>query len=80
MRSIALAFAFFLPVSIYAQDDLDKVHVRIAKKIVPATVALEGGGQPPCGSEAGATGFAASAQGPDIPSRRGPLYAICGVK
>jgi S1-C subfamily serine protease len=26
------------------QDDVDKIHVRIAKKVAPATVAVEGGG------------------------------------
>ena len=45
MKPVALALAFLAPLSAFAQqEDLDKVHVRIAKKVAPATVALEGGG------------------------------------
>jgi len=54
MRSVALAFALLGPLASIApayatatacqQEELDKVHVRIAKKIAPATVAVEGGG------------------------------------
>ena len=47
MRPVALAFALLLPIASLAhaqQEDLDKVHVRIAKKVAPAVVALEGGG------------------------------------
>lgn len=41
MMTVALALAVLaLPL----QDDLDKVHVRIAKKVAPATVAVDGGG------------------------------------
>lgn len=41
MITVALAFTVLaLPL----QDDLDKVHVRIAKKVAPATVAVDGGG------------------------------------
>jgi S1-C subfamily serine protease len=44
MKPVALAFAFLIPVALYAQEDLDKIHVRIAKKVAPATVAVDGGG------------------------------------
>jgi serine protease Do len=42
MIPVALAVAILaLPT---LQDDVDKVHVRIAKKVAPATVAVDGGG------------------------------------
>src|SRR5262245_11814928 len=47
MRSVALAFAFVLPLATLAQaqqDDIDKVHGRVARKAAPATVAVDGGG------------------------------------
>jgi S1-C subfamily serine protease len=44
MKPLALAFAFWMPLALQAQEDLDKVHVRIAKKVAPATVCVEGGG------------------------------------
>src|SRR4051794_7442591 len=44
MKPVALAFAFLAPLAAAAQEDLDKVHVRIAKKIAPATVAVDAGG------------------------------------
>ena len=44
MKPVALAFAFLIPVVVHAQEDLDKIHVRIAKKVSPATVAVDGGG------------------------------------
>jgi S1-C subfamily serine protease len=46
MKTVALTFAVLASLAVHstAQDDLDKVHVRIAKKIAPATVALDGGG------------------------------------
>ncbi len=50
MKSLVLAAAFIIPFAAAApsahaqQDDVDKVHVRIARKVAPATVALEGGG------------------------------------
>jgi S1-C subfamily serine protease len=44
MKPLALAVAFLVPVALHAQDDLDKIHVRIAKKVAPATVAVDGGG------------------------------------
>ena len=37
----ALLLPCFTPVQ---QDDVDKIHVRIARKIAPATVAVDGGG------------------------------------
>jgi S1-C subfamily serine protease len=44
MRPFALAFAVLAPLAAQAQEDLDKVHVRIAKKVAPATVAVDAGG------------------------------------
>jgi S1-C subfamily serine protease len=56
MRSVALALAFLAPLTAVApfdsasglahgqQEELDKVHVKIAKKVSPAVVAVEGGG------------------------------------
>lgn len=44
MKSVALVLAFLAPLALYAQDDVDKVHVRVARKVAPATVAVEGGG------------------------------------
>jgi S1-C subfamily serine protease len=44
MKPVALTFAFLIPVALQAQEDLDKIHVRIAKKVAPATVAVDGGG------------------------------------
>ncbi len=47
MRSIALAFPLVFSLASLAhaqQDDLDKVHVRVAKKVAAATVAVDGGG------------------------------------
>src|SRR5579859_3958229 len=54
MNTVALAVALVVPFAVlfpaapaFAQtqsDDVDKIHVRIAKKIAPATVAVEGGG------------------------------------
>src|SRR5262245_24766847 len=44
MKPVALAFAFLVPLALHAQDDVDKIHVRIAKKVAPATVAVDGGG------------------------------------
>jgi S1-C subfamily serine protease len=44
MRDFVLAFALVTPLAAAAQEDLDKVHVRIAKKVSPATVAVDGGG------------------------------------
>jgi S1-C subfamily serine protease len=44
MRPVALAFAFLIPLAAVAQEDLDKVHVRIAKKVAAATVAVDAGG------------------------------------
>jgi serine protease Do len=56
MKPVALALAFLVPLAVHAsfdsgvafaqdrQDDLDKIHVRIAKKVAPATVAVDGGG------------------------------------
>lgn len=47
MKPVALAFAFLVPLAAYAQDrqdDLDRIHVRVAKKVAPATVAVDGGG------------------------------------
>ena len=41
MIPLALAVAIL---ALPAQDDLDKVHVRIAKKVAPATVAVDAGG------------------------------------
>jgi S1-C subfamily serine protease len=48
MRPVALAVPLVLTLASLAraqQDDLDKVHVRIARKVAPATVAVDGGGQ-----------------------------------
>ncbi len=46
MKSVGLAAAFLVSIStlLHAQEDVDKVHVRIARKVAPATVAIEGGG------------------------------------
>ncbi|HEV3029353.1 MAG TPA: trypsin-like peptidase domain-containing protein, partial [Planctomycetota bacterium] len=52
MNRVALAAVLVLPAYFHAssvlaqaqQDEIDKIHVRIAKKIAPATVAVEGGG------------------------------------
>ena len=44
MKPVALVVAFLVPLALHAQEDLDKIHVRIAKKIAPATVAVDGGG------------------------------------
>jgi S1-C subfamily serine protease len=49
MKTVALTSAFLAALAVHAlaqekQEDLDKVHVRIARKVAPATVALEGGG------------------------------------
>jgi S1-C subfamily serine protease len=44
MKPVALAFAFLVPLALHAQDEVDKIHVRIAKKVAPATVAVDGGG------------------------------------
>jgi len=54
MKTGALAVALVVPLAalcsaspVFAQaqqDDVDKIHVRIAKKIAPATVAVDGGG------------------------------------
>lgn len=46
MKRAGLSLAFLLASAsiLCAQEDVDKVHVRIAKKVAPATVAVEGGG------------------------------------
>jgi len=46
MKRVGLAIAFLISFAsiLHAQEDVDKVHVRIAKKVAPATVAIEGGG------------------------------------
>jgi S1-C subfamily serine protease len=44
MKPVALAIAVLVPHALHAQDELDKVHVRIARKVAPATVAIDGGG------------------------------------
>jgi len=44
MKAFVLAFAFLIPLAAIAQEDLDKVHVRVAKKVSPATVAVDAGG------------------------------------
>jgi S1-C subfamily serine protease len=44
MKPVALAIAFLIPIAAFAQEDLDKVHVRLAKKVAPAVVAIEGAG------------------------------------
>jgi S1-C subfamily serine protease len=46
MKPVGLAVAFLLSLAsiLHAQEDVDKVHVRVAKKVAPATVAIEGGG------------------------------------
>ena len=44
MKAFALAFAFLVPLAAVAQEDLDKVHVRVAKKVSSATVAVDAGG------------------------------------
>ncbi|HLY09300.1 MAG TPA: S1C family serine protease [Planctomycetota bacterium] len=54
MNSLILAAALVVPFAVLAppsrafaqvqQEDLDKIHVRIARKVAPATVAVEGGG------------------------------------
>lgn len=55
MNSLALAVALVVPVALLSPapaalaqtppEDVDKIHVRIARKVAPATVAVEGGGQ-----------------------------------
>jgi len=44
MKPVALAFALLVPLAVHAQDEIDKIHVRIARKVAPATVAVDGGG------------------------------------
>jgi S1-C subfamily serine protease len=53
MNSLALAVALVVPSALFSPaaalaqaqaDDVDKIHVRIARKVAPATVAIEGGG------------------------------------
>jgi len=53
MNSLALAVAFVVPSALLSPavalaqaqaDDVDKIHVRVARKVAPATVAVEGGG------------------------------------
>jgi serine protease Do len=46
MKPVGLAVAFLVAAAslLQAQEDVDKVHVRIAKKVAPATVAIAGGG------------------------------------
>ena len=45
MKPVALAIAFLVSPALHAQqEDLDRIHVRIAKKVAPATVAVDGGG------------------------------------
>ena len=44
MKLFALAFAFLVPLAAVAQEELDKVHVRVAKRVAPATVAVDAGG------------------------------------
>jgi S1-C subfamily serine protease len=46
MKSVALAAILVVPLASLAhaqQDDVDKIHVRLAKKVAAATVAVEGG-------------------------------------
>jgi S1-C subfamily serine protease len=46
MKSVALAAILVVPLASFAhaqQDDVDKIHVRLAKKVAAATVAVEGG-------------------------------------
>lgn len=53
MNSLALAVALVLPATVLSAaspalaqtstDDVDRIHVRIARKVAPATVAIEGG-------------------------------------
>lgn len=46
MKSVALAAVLVVPLATLAhaqQDEIDKIHVRLAKKIAAATVAVEGG-------------------------------------
>jgi putative serine protease PepD len=55
MNSFALAVSLVLPIAVLSPastalaqtgpDDVDKIHVRVARKVAPATVAVEGGGQ-----------------------------------
>lgn len=42
MNTVILAAAFLSLVS--QQDDVDRIHTRIARKVAPATVAVDGGG------------------------------------
>ena len=47
MKSVALTMAALVTLAAHAaaqQEDVDKVHVRIAKKVAPAVVAVDGGG------------------------------------
>ena len=46
MKPVGLAIAFLVSLAsiLHAQEDVDKVHVRVARKVAPATVAIEGGG------------------------------------
>lgn len=46
MKSVGLGVAFLVSLSsiLHAQEDVDKVHVRVARKVAPATVAIDGGG------------------------------------
>ncbi|HZE99815.1 MAG TPA: S1C family serine protease [Planctomycetota bacterium] len=49
MKTVSLAVALIVSLASLAhaqgqQDDVDKIHVRIAKKVAPATVAVDGGG------------------------------------
>src|SRR5204862_931627 len=45
MNTVILAATLCLPCFTQVQqDEVDKIHVRIAKKVAPATVAVEGGG------------------------------------
>ena len=46
MKPVGLAIAFLVSFAsiLHAQEDVDKVHVRVARKVAPATVAIEGGG------------------------------------
>jgi S1-C subfamily serine protease len=46
MKSVALAVVLVVPLASLAhaqQEDVDKIHVRLAKKVAAATVAVEGG-------------------------------------
>lgn len=44
MKPVALALLFLTPLAAAAQEDVDKVHVRLAKKVAPAVVAVEAAG------------------------------------